>query len=92
VCVCVCVYARVLSYIHDVVRCGRTGRNNNIKDCRVTNFVSGSKSELIILRKIEKATRKMKPIPLFNIHEDKDDDKGEFEIEDQEREEFSLPY
>jgi len=86
--------------LYDVLRCGRTGRIDNIdkKNCRVTNFITGGGLELIILKKIERATRKMKPIPIFNAHENKnnddDDDEG-FDIENinqRVEEKFSIPY
>ncbi|KAI4500600.1 hypothetical protein M0802_004192 [Mischocyttarus mexicanus] len=50
-------------YIH---RCGRVGRVGSHKDCSVVNFVSGP-LEIKMVQKIEIATRKRKPIPIFNI-------------------------
>ncbi|XP_070168642.1 probable ATP-dependent RNA helicase DDX28 isoform X2 [Polyergus mexicanus] len=82
-------------YIH---RCGRTGRVGGVKDCRVTNFIS-TPSEISVVQKIERAVRKMKPIPIFDIHEKKDDgilDLHEYKNIDEENEEkqqeFSIPY
>ncbi|RLU24677.1 hypothetical protein DMN91_002766 [Ooceraea biroi] len=78
-------------YIH---RCGRTGRVGNIKDCRVTNFIS-TQSELTVVQKIEKSARRLKPIPIIDIHHNPDDDVEGFDIEDikqMEQEEFSVPY
>lgn len=78
-------------------RCGRTGRVGNTKDCRVTNFIS-TKQEIIVVSRIERAVRKMKPIPIFDInekHEDKDDGpvfEPETYEEENVQEEFSIPY
>ncbi|XP_018055355.1 PREDICTED: probable ATP-dependent RNA helicase DDX28 isoform X1 [Atta colombica] len=79
-------------YIH---RCGRTGRVGNIKDCRVDNFIS-TLNDIAIVQKIERAVRKSKPIPIFNIHESKEEDDvyeplGS-QIEMEEKQEFSIPY
>ncbi|KAK1126230.1 hypothetical protein K0M31_004863 [Melipona bicolor] len=51
------------SYIH---RCGRTGRVGSRGDSRVTNFVCRL-TEVVVVQKIEMAARKMKPIPIFNL-------------------------
>lgn len=80
-------------YIH---RCGRTGRVGGVKDCRVTNFIS-TPSEISVVQKIERAVRKMKPIPIFDIHEKKEDgilDLLEYKNIDEEnqQQEFSIPY
>lgn len=76
-------------------RCGRTGRVGSVKDCRVDNFIS-TPSEIAVVQKIERAIRKMKPIPIFDIHEVKEDDSiyEPFESEDktEEQQEFSIPY
>ncbi|XP_012147431.1 putative ATP-dependent RNA helicase Dbp21E2 [Megachile rotundata] len=50
-------------YIH---RCGRTGRIGTVGECRVTNFIS-KPGEIVVVQKIEKAVRKMKPFPIFNL-------------------------
>lgn len=50
-------------YIH---RCGRTGRVGSTGDSRVTNFIS-QPLEFVVVRKIEKAVRKMQPIPIVNV-------------------------
>ncbi|XP_014483096.1 PREDICTED: probable ATP-dependent RNA helicase DDX28 [Dinoponera quadriceps] len=60
-------------YIH---RCGRTGRIGSNKHCRVTNFVS-TMAEIGLVRKIEWATRKMKPIPICNIYDSQKNDISE---------------
>ncbi|EFN69972.1 Probable ATP-dependent RNA helicase DDX28 [Camponotus floridanus] len=81
-------------YIH---RCGRTGRVDNVKDCRVTNFIS-TRAEVDVVQKIERAFRRMKPIPIFdNRDEAKEDDILNLsEIQDidetNEQQEFSMPY
>ncbi|XP_050450558.1 probable ATP-dependent RNA helicase DDX28 [Cataglyphis hispanica] len=79
-------------YIH---RCGRTGRFGGVKDCRVTNFVS-TPSEISMVQKIERAVRKMKPIPIFDIHEEKEDGILDLleskNIEENQQQEFSMPY
>nr|XP_012231835.1 PREDICTED: probable ATP-dependent RNA helicase DDX28 [Linepithema humile] len=80
-------------YIH---RCGRTGRVGNVKNCRVTNFIS-TQWEIAVVRKIEKAIRKMKPIPIFDVNDTKEDDFFEpFEPENLDekdvQQEFSIPY
>ncbi|XP_012541487.1 probable ATP-dependent RNA helicase DDX28 [Monomorium pharaonis] len=82
-------------YIH---RCGRTGRIGSVKDCRVDNFIS-TPVEVAVVRKIERAIRKMKPIPIFDIHEEKEKDNevyepftSEGETEQAVQEEFSIPY
>lgn len=78
-------------------RCGRTGRVGKTKDCRVTNFIS-TKWDIAVVHKIERAVRRMKPIPIFDISEtDEDKDDGPvFEPEtyedDNVEEEFSIPY
>ncbi|KMR04965.1 putative atp-dependent rna helicase ddx28-like protein [Lasius niger] len=80
-------------YIH---RCGRTGRVGSVKDCRVTNFIS-TQTEINVVQKIERAIRKMKPIPIFEIRETKEDDNLEL-LESQnidendQQQEFSIPY
>ncbi|CAK9830413.1 Probable ATP-dependent RNA helicase DDX28 [Anthophora retusa] len=51
------------AYIH---RCGRTGRVGTIGDSKVTNFIS-RQGEIIVVQKIERAARKMAPIPIFNL-------------------------
>ncbi|KAL6437714.1 hypothetical protein ACFW04_004236 [Cataglyphis niger] len=79
-------------YIH---RCGRTGRVGGVKDCRVTNFVS-TPSEISVVQKIERAVRKMKPIPIFDIHETKEDGILDLleskNIKENQQQEFSIPY
>ncbi|XP_043670420.1 probable ATP-dependent RNA helicase DDX28 [Vespula pensylvanica] len=50
-------------YIH---RCGRVGRVNSHKDCKVINFISNY-LEIQIAQKIERAFRRGRPIPIFNI-------------------------
>lgn len=82
-------------YIH---RCGRTGRLGNIKDCRVTNFIS-TPSEISLVRKIEKAVRRMQSIPICSIHEEEDATFDELfnknsneETDSNEQQEFSIPY
>lgn len=57
-------------YIH---RCGRTGRIGSAKDCRVTNFIS-TREDVGLVWKIERAVRKMKPIPICDIHSTREDD------------------
>lgn len=63
-------------YIH---RCGRTGRVGTTGECRVTNFIS-KPGEILMVQRIEKATRKMQPIPIFNLLERKNE--GETAEED----------
>ncbi|KAL6268749.1 hypothetical protein P5V15_001874 [Pogonomyrmex californicus] len=79
-------------YIH---RCGRTGRVGSVKNCRVDNFISTPK-EIAVVQKIERAIRKMKPIPIFDIDETKEDDTLYEPFEPQNEinmeEEFSIPY
>lgn len=79
-------------YIH---RCGRTGRVGSVKDCRVDNFIS-TPDEIAVLRKIERAIRKSKPIPIFDIHETKEEDDfyelPESKKEAEVQQEFSIPY
>lgn len=82
----------------DTFRCGRTGRVGNVKDCRVTNFIS-TKAEIDVVQKIERAIRKMKPIPIFDIcNETKEDDilneTPELQniVETDEQQEFSIAY
>ncbi|KYN17151.1 putative ATP-dependent RNA helicase DDX28 [Trachymyrmex cornetzi] len=79
-------------YIH---RCGRTGRIGNVKDCRVDNFIS-TLNDITVVQKIERAVRKSKPIPIFNIHKPKEEDDVyeplESQIEMEEEQEFSIPY
>ncbi|XP_015430789.1 PREDICTED: probable ATP-dependent RNA helicase DDX28 [Dufourea novaeangliae] len=62
-------------YIH---RCGRTGRIGTTGDCRVTNFIC-KQWEVALVQKIEKAVRKLKPIPIVNIA----DPNKELEMEDE---------
>lgn len=88
----------VIEYTYDsicIFRCGRTGRVGSVKDCRVDNFIS-TPSEIAVVQKIERAVRKMKPIPIFDIH---DKEKGEefyepFEMKNEieTQQEFSIPY
>lgn len=79
-------------YIH---RCGRTGRVGNVKDCRVTNFIS-TQAEVDVVQKIERAFRRMKPIPIFDNEAKEDDILNLSEIQDidetNEQQEFSMPY
>ncbi|EFN78418.1 Probable ATP-dependent RNA helicase DDX28 [Harpegnathos saltator] len=81
-------------YIH---RCGRTGRVGSVKDCRVTNFIS-TPAEITLVRRIEKATRKMKPIPICNIYETQEDNTYEEPLDlnvdanETAEQEFSIPY
>ncbi|KAL0134282.1 hypothetical protein PUN28_001232 [Cardiocondyla obscurior] len=78
-------------YIH---RCGRTGRVGSIKNCRVDNFVSTS-NEIAVVQKIERAIRKMKPIPIFDIRDvqNEDDYNEPFKpLGNERQEEFSIPY
>ncbi|OAD57067.1 putative ATP-dependent RNA helicase DDX28, partial [Eufriesea mexicana] len=53
------------SYIH---RCGRTGRIGTTGVSSVTSFIS-KPGEVAVVKRIEMAARKMKPIPIFNIFE-----------------------
>nr|XP_034187706.1 probable ATP-dependent RNA helicase DDX28 isoform X1 [Osmia lignaria]XP_034187707.1 probable ATP-dependent RNA helicase DDX28 isoform X1 [Osmia lignaria] len=64
-------------YVH---RCGRTGRVGTRGECRVTNFIS-KPGEIAVVQKIERAVRKMKAIPIFNLVET--DEKDEQVVEDQ---------
>ncbi|XP_077276235.1 putative ATP-dependent RNA helicase Dbp21E2 [Temnothorax americanus] len=79
-------------YIH---RCGRTGRVGSVKDCRVDSFIS-TPNEIAVVQKIERAVRKMKPIPIFDLKETQE--KDDFyeplgsENETEVQEEFSIPY
>lgn len=88
----------VIEYMHDnlyTFRCGRTGRVGSGKNCRVDNFVS-TPNEIAIVQKIERSIRKMKPIPLFDIHEKEEEDVyepfGSQNKTNEERQEFSIPY
>lgn len=77
-------------------RCGRTGRVGSDEDCRVDNFVS-TPNEIAIVQKIERAIRKMKPIPIFDINESgKEDDVyepfGSQNKTNEDQQEFSIPY
>lgn len=89
----------ILCVIHDILfdtfRCGRTGRVGSVKDCRVTNFIS-TQAEITVVQKIERAIRKMKPIPIFDIHETKKEDDISDLLEDidekDQQQEFSIPY
>jgi len=78
-------------------RCGRTGRIGNVKDCRVDNFIS-TPDEIAVVRKIERAIRKSKPIPIFDIHETKEENIDNIyesfgsENEEEMQQEFSIPY
>lgn len=90
-------YARRTSTHRCGFRCGRTGRVGSVKDCRVTNFVS-TPAEIALVRKIERATRKMKPIPICDIYGSSEEDTYEEPLdlnadygENIERE-FSIPY
>lgn len=49
-----------------IFRCGRVGRVNSHKDCKVINFISDY-LEIQIAQKIERAFRRGRPIPIFNI-------------------------
>ncbi|CAL7934685.1 unnamed protein product [Xylocopa violacea] len=69
------------AYIH---RCGRTGREGTVGDCRVTNFITRS-SEVAVVQKIEMAVRKMKPLPIFNLV-------GSDEVQEEEEEEMENNY
>ncbi|XP_014599068.1 PREDICTED: probable ATP-dependent RNA helicase DDX28 [Polistes canadensis] len=57
-------------YIH---RCGRVGRVGSHQDCKIVNFIS-SALEIKMAQKIERAIRKRKPIPIFNIMKEKIED------------------
>ncbi|XP_035731421.1 probable ATP-dependent RNA helicase DDX28 [Vespa mandarinia] len=50
-------------YIH---RCGRVGRIGSHEDCKVINFISHY-LEIEVVQKIERALRRGRPIPIFNI-------------------------
>ena len=69
------------SYIH---RCGRTGRIGTTGDCRVTNFICKS-GEIVLVQKIERAVRKLKPMPIINIAEPSVEE-GEIDEVDMEEE------
>ena len=58
-------------------RCGRTGRIGSPKDCRIINFIQ-KPLEIIMARKIEFATRKMKPIPMVDMIHNSGDEEGQF--------------
>lgn len=53
-----------------IFRCGRVGRVGSHKDCKVINFVSNY-LEIEVVKKIERAFRRGRPIPIFNITNDK---------------------
>lgn len=78
-------------------RCGRTGRVGSAKDCRVTNFIS-TREDVGLVWKIERAVRKMKPIPICDIHSTREDNifdtpsHEENVKEINEPIEFSIPY
>ncbi|KAI4496529.1 hypothetical protein M0804_000339 [Polistes exclamans] len=57
-------------YIH---RCGRVGRVGSHQDCKIVNFIS-SPLEIKMAQKIERAIRKRKPIPIFNIMKEQIED------------------
>ncbi|XP_018393124.1 PREDICTED: probable ATP-dependent RNA helicase DDX28 [Cyphomyrmex costatus] len=77
-------------YIH---RCGRTGRVGNVKDCRVDSFIS-TMNEIVVVQKIERAIRKSKPIPIFDIYKPKEEDDvyEPFGSPIETEKEFSIPY
>ena len=50
-------------------RCGRTGRLRTKGDCRVTNLISRT-LEIDLTMKIERAARRMRPLPIFNMIEE----------------------
>ncbi|XP_011862936.1 PREDICTED: probable ATP-dependent RNA helicase DDX28 [Vollenhovia emeryi] len=79
-------------YIH---RCGRTGRVSSVEDCRVDSFISTPK-EIAVVQKIERAIRKMKPIPIFDINEGQKEDDTYLpfgsESEPETQQEFSIPF
>lgn len=54
----------VSDYIH---RCGRIGRYNSVKDCRVTNFITGL-HQVALVRKIEHAARTKAILPDVNAN------------------------
>lgn len=93
------MYIMLCDTIHynDTFRCGRTGRVGSAKDCRVTNFIS-TPGEISVTQKIERTVRKMKPIPIFDIHDSMEEvdnlDLLEPESTDEtdEQQEFSAPY
>lgn len=47
---------------------------------RVTNFIS-KPGEIVVVQKIETAVRKMKPIPVFNLLDRKDEKEEETEYD-----------
>lgn len=60
------------------------------------NFIS-TPTEIAVVQKIEKAIRKMKPIPIFDIHKPKEEEENiyepfESENETEVQQEFSIPY
>ncbi|XP_015172114.1 PREDICTED: probable ATP-dependent RNA helicase DDX28 [Polistes dominula] len=85
-------------YIH---RCGRVGRVGSHQDCKIVNFIS-SPLEIRMVQKIEKAIRKKKPIPIFNIMNEhvednleplsSPDDAQEDDIIEDINDEDSIPY
>lgn len=42
-------------------------------DSKVTNFIS-RQGEAIVVQKVERATRKMQPIPIFNLTQSADEE------------------
>lgn len=56
-----CAKVRYFSF-----RCGRTGRIGTTGDCRVTNFIC-KPGEIALVQKIERAVRKLKPMPIINM-------------------------
>lgn len=57
-------------YVH---RCGRTGRVGTQGDSKVTNFISRP-GEIAVVQKIERAARRGKPMPIFNLVKNDEED------------------
>ncbi|XP_043269447.1 probable ATP-dependent RNA helicase DDX28 [Venturia canescens] len=55
-------------YIH---RCGRTGRLGTKGECRVTNIITRH-LEIELTQKIERAARRRRPLPIFDLIEEKE--------------------
>ncbi|KAG7213280.1 hypothetical protein KM043_002580 [Ampulex compressa] len=84
-------------YIH---RCGRTGRLGSTKNCRVTNFIS-KPLEIDVVQKIERAIRRLRPIPIINLSKNRFEEDESFvplpekthdELPIEDEEDTSIPF